>query len=285
MKKMNMVALAVATSLFGGAASAASIDFRHEYRAAIDYTKNDGSKASADDRHQSRVKAGESFKLNDDWKLSSSIEMKFHSDDSYYNEDGDLKSANSQRALQDLYMYGMEIDNTATYKIDSNWYLQVGMPIAWDWDEPKGNVDGDWKMKKVTYKPQFRVGYKAEMGLTTALRYRHEFADFRNHEKFGDKDSVTGERLESAQKSRLTYTGAYKIEQLPNLKLSWEANYIKSLDNVLLYNSDDWEWDAGIKVGYKLGSWQPFGELWSSDVSSTSDQREAKYRVGIKYSF
>ena len=93
----------------------------------------------------------------------------------------------------------MEIDNTATYKIDNNWYLQMGMPIAWDWDEPNAN-DGDWKMKKVTFKPQFRVGYKADMGLTTAIRYRHEYADFRNHTQFGDKDSETGERLESAQK-------------------------------------------------------------------------------------
>ncbi|MFA0349828.1 oligogalacturonate-specific porin KdgM family protein, partial [Vibrio sp. 10N.222.55.C6] len=125
----------------------------------------------------------------------------------------------------------------------------------------------------------------ADMGLTTAIRYRHEYADFRNHTQFGDKDSETGERLESAQKSKITLTGAYKIESLPKLGLSYEANYVKSLDNVLLYNSDDWEWDAGLKVNYKFGSWKPFAEIWSSDISSSSKDREAKYRVGVAYSF
>ena len=42
---------------------------------------------------------------------------------------------------------------------------------------------------------------------------------------------------------------------------------------------------AGLKVNYKFGSWKPFAEIWSSDISSSSKDREAKYRVGIAYSF
>ncbi|MCW4445256.1 oligogalacturonate-specific porin KdgM family protein [Vibrio splendidus] len=286
MNSVTKIAAAVACTLLAGTAAGASLDYRYEYRAATDYTKTNGDTAHVDARHQHRVKLGESFKLSDKWKHSTGLELKFHGDDSDYDEDsGSVKSANSQSFYDgNWYIYGMEIDNTATYKIDNNWYLQMGMPIAWDWDEPNAN-DGDWKMKKVTFKPQFRVGYKADMGLTTAIRYRHEYADFRNHTQFGDKDSETGERLESAQKSKVTLTGSYKIESLPKLGLSYEANYVKSLDNVLLYNSDDWEWDAGLKVNYKFGSWKPFAEIWSSDISSSSKDREAKYRVGIAYSF
>ncbi len=286
MKKMNMVAIAVASTLFAGMASAASIDYRYEYRAATDYRKNGASEDdSVKARHQHRVKLGDSFKINDDWKHSTGLEVKFHGDDTYVDDNGDLKASNSESYYNgNWYIYGMEMDNTATYKIDNNWYLQVGMPIAWDWDEPNAN-DGDWKLKKVTYKPQFRVGYKFDFGLTTTLRYRHEIADFRNHETFGDKDNESGERLSKAQKSKITHAGSYKFKQYPRFDFSWEANYVKSLDNVLQYDSKDWEWDAGLKFGYKFDSVKPYAEIWTSDISSTSSDREAKYRLGVTYSF
>ena len=290
MNSVTKIAAIIASTLFASAATAATaatMDYRYEYRAATDYLKNgETEKSSVDARHQHRVKLSESFTLSDKWKHSTGLEVKFHTDDSYDDvDDGEVKSANSSSFYNgNLYIYGMEMDNTATYKIDNHWYLQIGMPIALDFDEPNAN-DGDWKMKKIIYKPQLRVGYKAEMGLTTALRYRHEYADFRNYNMFGDTDSETGERLESAQKSKVTLTGSYKIKSLPKLALAYEANYVKSLDNVLLYDSKDWEWDAGIKVSYKFESWKPYAELWSSDISSTSSDREAKYRVGVSYSF
>ncbi|CAH0528717.1 oligogalacturonate-specific porin KdgM family protein [Vibrio hippocampi] len=275
--KLKQTALAVGLIVAASSASALTLDFRHEYRADTTYTKTDGSKGSVDERHQSRVKIGESFKINSDWKHSTSLEIKFHSDDK--KEGG----SNSSQFMQDLYVYGMELDNTATYKIDKNWYLQVGMPIAWDWDEPEAH-NGSWMMKKVTYKPQFRLGYKANMGLTNALRLRMEFADFRD-DRFADSNMETGEKLSMGKKAKWTYTGAYKIKALPKLGLSWEGNYVKSLDNVKLYDGKDWEWDFGVKVAYKLGNWTPFAELWSTDISSSSDDREAKYRLGIKYKF
>ncbi len=286
MKKMNMVAVAVATTLFAGIASAASFDYRYEYRAATDYRKNGATEDTHQKaRHQHRIKGGESFKLNDKWKQGHSLEIKFHTDDSYVKEDGTLAGVNSRSYYNgNWYIYGMEWDNTATYTIDKNWYLQVGMPIAWDWDEPNAN-GGDWKLKKVTYKPQLRVGYKFDSGLTTTLRYRHEINDFRNHEMFGDKDNETGERLANGHKSKITHTGSYKVDSLPNLYLAWEANYLKSHNNVLQYDSKDWEWDAGIKFGYKFDSIRPYAEIWTSDISSTSSDREAKYRLGITYSF
>lgn len=290
MNKISIVAIAVASTLTAGTLSAASIDYRYEYRAATDYRKNGADQDThVDARHQHRVKIGESFKINDDWKHSSSLEIKFHEDSTYVDDDGNIKPANSGSFYNgNWYIYGMELDNTATYKVDNHWSLQVGMPIAWDWDEPNAH-EGDWKLKKITYKPQLRVIYKSDFGLTTGLRYRHEINDFRNHDTdglaFGDKDSETGERLATAQKSKITYTGSYKIEQYPKVDLSWEANYVKSHNNVLLYDDKDWEWDAGIKLGYKFESWKPYVELWSSDISSSSSDREAKYRFGVTYSF
>ncbi len=108
---MNMVAIAVATTLFAGMASATTLDYRYEYRAATDYTKTDGSTGSVDARHQHRVKLGHSFKLSDKWKHSTGLEVKFHTDDSYYDEDsGSVKNANSQSFYNgNWYIYGMEV--------------------------------------------------------------------------------------------------------------------------------------------------------------------------------
>ncbi|MCZ8487138.1 hypothetical protein O9992_00940 [Vibrio lentus] len=51
----------------------------------------------------------------------------------------------------------------------------------------------------MTLKPQFRVGYKADFGLTTALRYRHanskklhrQFKQFSPQKVNGDKNSIS----------------------------------------------------------------------------------------------
>ncbi|NLS13767.1 porin [Vibrio sp. SM6] len=270
MKKMNLLAIAVATSLTAGAATGAAIDFRHEWRDSVEYNNNDGSEKSKDVRQSSRVKISDSWKYDKQVKFNAGLEVKFQ----------DKKD--TSKFLSDPYIYETELDLGSQYTIDKNWYIQIGMPIAFAFENPDSSKDHT--LKKVTYKPQFRVGYKADMGLTTALRYRHEFADFRNYQTYGDKN-VYGDRQSNPQKYKVTLTGSYKIESLPKLSLAYEANYVKSLDNVLQYNDKDWEWDLGFKTGYKFGSWQPFAEIWTVDLGSTTDEREMKYRLGIKYSF
>lgn len=282
--KLKHSALAVALVIASGSVSALSLDYRLEYRPSTDYTTTSGDKKEVDARWASRVKVGESFKINSDWKYSTGLEIKLNSDDVKEKANGETTQSYAAQPFKDLYVYEAELENTGTYKIDKNWYLQVGMPINIAWDEPDAN-DGQWKMKKITYKPQFRLGYKADMGLTNNLRLRMEFADFRNYQKFGDSNMETGEKLSHAKKMKWTWAGSYKVKALPKLGLAWEGNYVKSLDNVKLYNSKDWEWDFGLKAGYKFGKWTPFGEIWSTDISSSSDDRELKYRLGIKYTF
>ncbi len=100
MNSVTKIAAAVACTLLAGTAASASLDYRYEYRAATDYTKTNGDTAHVDARHQHRVKLGESFKLSDKWKHSTGLEVKFHTDDSYYDEDsGSVKSANSRSSM------------------------------------------------------------------------------------------------------------------------------------------------------------------------------------------
>ncbi|GLS91556.1 membrane protein [Psychromonas marina] len=243
MKLQHKIALAISASLISGAAFATQIDYRHEWKAE--------SKTQAN-----RIKLGSGFKINDDWKTNVGVEMKFQSDD-------------AERSFSDLKLTETELDLGATYKINKNWELKPGMPIA-------------MTSVRTVIKPQLRVVYKADMGLTTALRYRYEVANYIDGEGKTGLDDVYSERT---TQSKVTLTGAYKFEDLPNLKASYEANYWKSHNDLKTFDNGNDNYDLGLKVGYQLGDWQPYGEIWDSSVSSSHDQRQLKYRLGIKYKF
>jgi len=250
MKLRNKLALAISASLMASAATAATVDFRHEWKG-----KNH--------EEASRVKISTGWDLSENWTTNAGLEMKFASQD-------------KTKTFESPYLTETELDLGLTYKINDNWQFKPGMPIA-------------MTSTKVTFKPQVRMVYKADFGLTTALRYRHEFANYiddTSDTDYGDSSTVEGvDKQNNPQKSKVTLTGSYKVESLPNLKLSYEANYVKSWDDVKQFDGDDWEYDYGITVGYQMGNWRPYAELWNSDVSSSTDERQAKYRAGIKYYF
>ncbi|WP_298942911.1 oligogalacturonate-specific porin KdgM family protein [uncultured Psychromonas sp.] len=246
MKLQNKLIFAVATTVLSSAAFAAQIDFRHEWKA---------------DNYEeaSRIKLGTGFKFEnvDNLKSNIGLEMKF-------------KSFDKTKTLENTYLTETELDLGLTYKM-GKWQIKPGMPIA-------------LTDRKRTFKPQIRIVYKSDFGLQTALRYRHEFANYSDPTD-GDTNVETGKKVNRPTKSKVTLTGSYKIDDLPNLKLSYEVNYVKSWDKVRQFDGKDWEYDAGLVVGYQFGDWRPFAELWTVDESSSSSKRQARYRAGIKYKF
>ncbi|MDN2663487.1 oligogalacturonate-specific porin KdgM family protein [Psychromonas sp. 14N.309.X.WAT.B.A12] len=247
MKLQNKLIFAVATTVLSGAASAATIDFRHEYKAD-------------NEQQASRVKLSNNFRPVEDMKdlkVNLGLEMKFASFD-------------KTDTFDDTYLTETELDMGLTYRI-GKWQIKPGMPIA-------------LTDRKRTFKPQIRIVYKSDFGLQTALRYRHEFANYSDPTD-GDTNVETGNKVNRPTKSKVTLTGSYKVESMPDLKLSYEANYVKSWDKVKQFDNKDWEYDAGIIVGYQFGDWRPFAEIWTVDEGSSSSKRQARYRAGIKYSF
>ncbi|GAD90297.1 hypothetical protein VHA01S_039_00170 [Vibrio halioticoli NBRC 102217] len=250
----NQIALAVVATLFTGAVSAGSLNYRGEYK-------------HKDEDFAHRIKIGESVNVADKTKLYFSVEQKFQSE----------ADENGHQAFWSHVERGdSEFDWGVRYALNKQWWLQPGMPITFG--------DG-----RTTYKPQFRVGYKADFGLTTAIRYRHEFREYTNEGQTislagGGSADVSGK---TTQKSKITLTGSYKIpvESLKNLRLSYEGNYVKSHDNERLANNEDWEWDFGLIVGYKMGNFTPYAEFWTVDYGSTSGDRQARTRLGLKYDF
>lgn len=139
MKTINKVTIALLTTVAAASVNAGSLDYRAEYK-------------HESETYAQRIKIGSSVKISDPAKLYFSVEQKFQSNDTgdFWNE---VERGDS------------EFDWGVAYNLDKNWYIQPGMPIT-------------FADNKTTYKPQFRIGYKADFGLTTALRYRHEFQKF-----------------------------------------------------------------------------------------------------------
>ncbi|YCO05118.1 oligogalacturonate-specific porin KdgM family protein [Vibrio sp. VNB-15] len=254
MKAVTKVSLFVTTALLAGTASAATIDYRAEYK-------------HKDEDYAHRIKIGGSTKIDNQVKLNLSVEQKFNSNDKndFWNQ---VEAGDS------------EFDWSVRYQINKQWFVQPGMPLTF----------GD---EKTTYKPQIRVGYKSTFGLSTALRYRHEFQVYTDDA--GSKTLTDGTSVSVAGKTveqgKWTLTGSYDMRQfghelLDNVKLSYEINYNKNYDEVRLSDGKDSEWDAGLIMGYQMGDFRPYVEFWTVDYgSSAEDDRQMRTRLGIKYSF
>ncbi|MPW36389.1 oligogalacturonate-specific porin KdgM family protein [Vibrio sp. B1Z05] len=174
------------------------------------------------------------------------------------------KPISDWQAADNEFVYGYN------FKVNKKWRITPSMPITFGND-------------RVTYKPQVRVQYKFDSGLTSKLRYRHEFRDYTGDKS--DKDSI--------DRSKITGNLDYKIGAL---QLGFEANYAQDF-----FHDNEWfggksakrhnEWDYNVKIGYKEASWswRPYIELgnvqYSSGPSATNSNRQLRTRVGLTYSF
>ncbi|MCL1142172.1 oligogalacturonate-specific porin KdgM family protein [Shewanella gaetbuli] len=127
-------------------ASAASIDFRHEYKGETD-------------QHASRIKMGNTFDNN----LSISLELKFK------GENGEF--------MDNLQSNGTEIDVGYKIKLNDEWTLAPGMPIEF------GNSGSTYKPQiRLTYQPaalkgwSFSGRYRLDLKPGEDIkRYRHRY--------------------------------------------------------------------------------------------------------------
>ncbi|WP_220719147.1 oligogalacturonate-specific porin KdgM family protein [Agarivorans litoreus] len=223
--KIKQIALITTLLLSAGSVSAASLDFRQEY-------KHDTEK------YASRIKLGAGV-------------------GNYYFG---VEAMQHGHIFSDWESKGNEFDFGYKYKIDEKWMLIPGMPITFF----PGHV---------TFKPQLRVQYKFDSGLTAKLRYRHEFR------RFTDEKDKSGE-----QKSKITANLNYNYNYF---QFGLEGNFEKGLDDQVLFDNDDTNWDLLFQIGYKGKDWnlRPYAEFGNVSVSSKSSDRQLRSRVGITYSF
>lgn len=180
--------------------------------------------------------------------LSVSLELKFI-------------SADSTDFMKDLKSNGTELGIDYKWSINEQWSLQPGMPI-------------DFNTSDTTYKPQLRLTYtpKSVEGLSLSGRYRMDI-----------RPTQDDPGVNSKYRDRYTVNLGYKKDQF---NLGIELNYYHAhSDTYILYNNKSSNYENNLTLAYSFNSWTPWLEFGDVSVSSTSDARELRSRIGIKYSF
>lgn len=122
------------------------------------------------------------------------------------------------------------------------------------------------------YKPYIRVQYNINDHWWTAFRYRQEYM----------------RRNTDGKDDRMVYRPeawlGYNINDW-----MFELNGIyKIADSEDLYNNRKDDYEYNFRVAYKIGSWVPFvevGNVSSGYNTTTTDDRQTRYRVGLGYNF
>ncbi|CAH0528790.1 oligogalacturonate-specific porin KdgM family protein [Vibrio hippocampi] len=120
------------------------------------------------------------------------------------------------------------------------------------------------------WKPQLGFRYQLGGGLSTELKYKHEFF-VRNNDS------------DTAEKSQYQFNLNYKVKALT---LGLQYDYFKSLDNVKQYNHHDFKQLLELKAYYRVAKgWTPFVTFSGVPVSNVSEDYQLRTRVGFLYSF
>ncbi|CAM4343680.1 oligogalacturonate-specific porin KdgM family protein [Vibrio agarivorans] len=227
MNKLSKASIAVASLLATTLVSAASLDFREEYK------------------HGGEERAGRI-------KISAGV------GNHYFGVE-----AKHSGELDELERADNEFEYGYNWNIDKQWRIQTAMPVTF-------GSNG-----RTTYKPQVRVQYKFENGITTKFRYRHEL-----------RNVADGENL---NRSKVTGNIDYNWNAW---QFGFEANYAEDFF-AEKWNNGEHEWDYNFKIGYKEKdwSWRPYIELGNVQCNSACEKagedssRQLRSRVGITYSF
>ena len=122
------------------------------------------------------------------------------------------------------------------------------------------------------YKPYIRVQYNINDSWWTAFRYRQEYM----------------RRNTDGKDDRMVYRPEAWLGYNVN-NWMFELNGIyKIADSEDLYNNRKDDYEYNFRVAYKIDSWVPFieiGNVSSGYDTTTTDDRQTRYRVGLGYNF
>lgn len=164
---------------------------------------------------------------------------------------------NSQdEAYSDMESNGAEFSVSYKYKLNSNIFVQPAMNIEF----------GD---HKAIYKPSFKVQYTFDNGIYVAARYRFEYTRENQENKIDENCH--------------RYEGWLGYKTGP---WAFEGNYIWRDSDKIRFDNKETDYEYDFKVAYQIDNhWAPFAQIGNVKVDSTSDARQTRFRVGIKYNY
>ncbi|WP_028864983.1 oligogalacturonate-specific porin KdgM family protein [Psychromonas aquimarina] len=242
---MNTISKVVISSALLAAAGYAAAN---DYKTTIEYRHEyrDGV-----NKHSDRVKAFIDTGKNIGFEL-----------DARYNNDGEDEMFNS------MTMNGSELSIFYYDKLNDNTVGLVGASLDY-------NPDG------LVYVPYVRLNYAFDNGFRVQGRYKWKLWDY----------SQTGTDGQSYH-SKIQQGDAWLGYKTGNWDFQYEFNYWKEMeDNAKAqFDNGSTNYLNNVRFMYSINTtdgttWRPFIEIGDVSVNNYTDERQLRYRVGIKYTW
>ncbi|PDO86747.1 oligogalacturonate-specific porin KdgM family protein [Kosakonia pseudosacchari] len=173
-------------------------------------------------------------------------------------------SQNKDKAYHETVSNGTEVVASYVYKINPTFQIEPGFSL-------------DSSSSSNNYRPYLRgkVNFSNDVGAT--LRYRPYFK--RNSNNIGTAKDT------SENGYNLTAAVSWKI--FGDYQLDYELDYKHATSaGVLIADNENYDWTHDLKLTYKLDkNWSPYIAVGNVSGSKYTDERQTRYRVGVKYNF
>lgn len=173
-------------------------------------------------------------------------------------------SQDKNKAYDETVSNGTEVVASYVHKINKTFQIEPGFSL-------------DTSSSSNNYRPYLRGKANLTDDLSASLRYRPYYK--RNSGNIGTSKDT------SENGYNLTSVHSWKF--LKDYQLDYELDYKKANSaGVILADNESYDWTHDFKLTYKFDkNWSPYMAIGNVSGSKTTDERQTRYRVGVKYSF
>ncbi|EPY5355073.1 oligogalacturonate-specific porin KdgM family protein [Klebsiella quasipneumoniae] len=173
-------------------------------------------------------------------------------------------SQKKDKVYHETVSNGTEVVASYVHKINDLFQIEPGFSL-------------DTSSSSNNYRPYLRGKANMTNDISATLRYRPYFKRYSNNIGTSKETSENGYNL----------TSVLSWKFLKDYQVDYELDYKKANSaSVILANNDSYEWVHDLKLTYKIDkNWSPYMAIGNIPGSKVSDERQTRYRVGVKYSF
>ena len=137
----------------------------------------------------------------------------------------------------------------------------------------------DSSKDSTTYKLGLKYNYKINDAFYAATRYRLDTKKL-------DRDQVNEDLPDHIKDDQTTHRFEGWLGYTPASKWAYEYQFIYFKTDYIRYDNKKSDYEQNLIVKYKLTKeWAPFMEIGDVKVNSTSEDRQARWRLGVQYNF
>ncbi|WP_336044019.1 oligogalacturonate-specific porin KdgM family protein [Klebsiella michiganensis] len=173
-------------------------------------------------------------------------------------------SQDKNKAYDETVSNGTEVVASYVHKINKTFQIEPGFSL-------------DTSSSSNNYRPYLRGKANLTDDVSASLRYRPYYK--RNSGNIGTSKDT------SENGYNLTSVLSWKF--LKDYQFDYELDYKKANSaGVILADNESYDWTHDFKLTYKFDkNWSPYMAIGNVSGSKTTDERQTRYRVGVKYSF